>query len=161
MPKTQEKSHVPPTAPPKTGMPLETAKPCVDTTARAKRRRDRSLFILPVDKCGSVCRSERRGTRENLMVALTRHHSFLACNSWSHSQKRITAVHFSFHSAEISRIFKMKASLVPATAVAAAACIAGPAAAFAPQVRARSATALQFGRSYHEMDVKSRRGLKL
>eukprot|EP00561_Arcocellulus_cornucervis_P004569 CAMPEP_0185807942 /NCGR_PEP_ID=MMETSP1322-20130828/5314_1 /TAXON_ID=265543 /ORGANISM="Minutocellus polymorphus, Strain RCC2270" /LENGTH=147 /DNA_ID=CAMNT_0028504127 /DNA_START=27 /DNA_END=470 /DNA_ORIENTATION=- len=39
----------------------------------------------------------------------------------------------------------MKASLVPATAVAAAACIAGPAAAFAPQVRARSATALQFG----------------
>ena len=144
-----------------TGMPLETAKPCVDTTARAKRRRDRSLFILPVDNMRvgrPVGTSEQE--RISLMVELTRHHSFLACNSWSHSQKRITAV-LSFHSAQISRIFKMKASLVPATAVAAAACIAGPAAAFAPQVRARSATALQFGRSYHEMDVKSHRGLRM
>jgi hypothetical protein len=41
--------YAPPTAPPMTGMPLEMAKPCVETTARAKRRRERSLFILPVD----------------------------------------------------------------------------------------------------------------
>lgn len=157
MPKTQEESHVPPTAPPKTGMPLETAKPCVDTTARAKRRRDRSLFILPVDKCGSVGRSERRGTKENLHGSADTS-SFLPCLQLLVAFSE-TDSSCSFHSAEISRIFKMKASLVPATAVAAAACIAGPTAAFAPQVRARSATALQFGRSYHEMDVKSHRGL--
>jgi hypothetical protein len=40
----------------------------------------------------------------------------------------------------------MKSSLVPAAAVAAAACIAGPAAGFAPQVRSRPATELKFGK---------------
>ena len=43
-------------------------------------------------------------------------------------------------------LVKMKSSLVPAAVVAAAACAAGPASAFAPQVRSRSATALNFGK---------------
>ena len=67
MPKNSRKNDVPPTAPPMTGMPLETAKPCAETAARAKRRRDRSLFILPVDYAG---RSEHE---RKLMVELTRH----------------------------------------------------------------------------------------
>ena len=43
-------------------------------------------------------------------------------------------------------LVKMKSSLVPAAVVAAAACAAGPASAFAPQVRSRSSTALNFGK---------------
>ena len=40
----------------------------------------------------------------------------------------------------------MKSPLFPAATVAAAACVAAPTAAFAPQGRARSATALHIGR---------------